>query len=172
MPPHDQVGLKRILFTKIIMTLFVFLRAGLEGGQEGKKKKAGEFLCHKWPYHANKQGLLSQDMCYERHLQFLTAFLSCSPETELLISPKVKKTFFLLLKTLEGKRRLVWEWFSWPPHQTHAQPSDHDLSTSVCTFFLQTNSQDGSHAHKNSRQALFFFFFSFLKFSGVYGSPS
>lgn len=63
MPPHDQVALKRILFTKIILTLFIFLRGGLEGGQEGKEKRAGEFLWNKWPYHANKQALLFQDMC-------------------------------------------------------------------------------------------------------------
>lgn len=44
MSPHDQVAWKRILFTKIIMTLFIFRRGGLEGGQEGKEKKAGEFL--------------------------------------------------------------------------------------------------------------------------------
>lgn len=47
MSPHDQVALKRILFTKIIMTLFIFLRGGLEGGQEKKGKQAGEFLYNK-----------------------------------------------------------------------------------------------------------------------------
>jgi hypothetical protein len=131
------------------------------GRAGGEKKNAGEFLCHKWPYHANKQGLLSQDMCYERHLQFLTAFLSCSPETELLISPKVK-TFFLLLKTLGGKRRLVWEWFSWPPHQTHAQLSDHDLSTSVCSLhLLPSNKQPRRIPCSQEFQTSSFFFFLF-----------
>lgn len=82
MSPRDQMALKRILFTKIIMPLFIFLPGGVEGGQEGKERTAGEFLCKRWPYHADKQVNFFRDIYYQRHLQPLTVFLSSSPEIE------------------------------------------------------------------------------------------
>ena len=135
---------------------------GWREGRRGKKRKLVSFCVISDP-------IMQINKCFSFRICVIKDIsnLSCSPEIELLTPPKVKKTFFLLPKTLGGKGRLVWEWFPWTLHQTHAQPSDHNLGASLCTFSLQTNRRGGPQAHKNSARLTHIFFF--LKFSVFMG---
>lgn len=172
MPPHDQVALKRILFTKIITTLFIFLRGGLEEGREGKERKAGEFCILNDPIQQINKASFSGYLL-SKTSPTLTAFLNSSPsspEIELLTPPKVK-TFLFLPKTQRKEGKLAWEWFSWTLQQTCSQPFDHNLGASLSTLSLQVNCRDGPHGHKNSTKLPYSccFVFFFRKFSGFMG---
>ena len=93
MPPHDQMALKRILPTKIIITLFIFLRAGLEEGQEGRERKGGTcFILSDPNMQINKASL--SGYLLSKTSPTPTAFFSSSPEIELLTPPKVKTFSF------------------------------------------------------------------------------